>query len=189
MLAALPTGRVWPREPDAVLPRVMEALGPTYGRMTARALGLLRDAPAGTLDEMLPDWEATLGLPDPCAGDAPSLPQRRASVRAAIAAQGGQSAPYFVAILAALGRTGTVTNFAPARAGLLAAGEPLYGPEWSHAWLVTLDAAPSDGDAATDAVVRCVLDRLAPAHTALLFRSPENFNPAEFGADFQGGSS
>ncbi len=168
MLALLPSGPVWPRETDAILPRVIAGLAPTYERMSARAGTLLLDAPVGTLDELLPEWEATLGLPDPCAGPAPSLAQRRASVAAAISAQGGQSATYVLSLLRALGRSGTVTSFAPARSGLLGAGEPLYGPAWAHAWEVAVDVAASPDAAASDAVVECVLRRMMPAHTVLI---------------------
>lgn len=172
MLALLPSGPVWPRETDAVLPRVIAGLAPTYERMSARAGALLLDAPVGTLDELLPEWEATLGLPDPCAGPAPNLAQRRASVAAAISAQGGQSATYVLSLLRALGRSGTVTSFAPARSGLLGAGEPLYGPAWAHAWQVTVNLATFPDDAASDAVVECVLRRMMPAHTVLIVVFP-----------------
>jgi len=167
MLALLPSGPVWPREPGAVLPQVIAGLAPTYERMSARAAALLLDAPVGTLDELLTEWEATLGLPDPCAGGSPTVSQRRASAAAAIAARGGQSARYFLGVLTALGRTGTVQSFAPARAGLLAVGSPLYGPDWAFVWEATVDPAEV-ATAATDAVVECVLRRIAPAHTILI---------------------
>jgi len=64
--ALLPHGRVWPREPDAVQSRVAAGLAQTAARLHARANYLLRDAfPVAPL-ELLPEWEATLGLPDEC---------------------------------------------------------------------------------------------------------------------------
>ena len=167
-LALLPSGRVWPRDPDAVIPQVAARLALTCERLAASAAGLLQDSPAGTLDQMLPDWEASLGLPDPCAGVAPTLLQRRLSVAAQLAARGGQSAAYFESLVAALGRPCTVQCYAPARAGLLSVGDPLYGAEWAFAWLVTIGPPADPGNGADNAVVECVLRRFAPAHTVLI---------------------
>lgn len=64
--ALLPHGRVWPREPDAVQSRVAAGLAQTAARLHARANYLLRDAFPLTPLELLPEWEATLGLPDEC---------------------------------------------------------------------------------------------------------------------------
>lgn len=160
-MAHLPEGIVWPRELDAVLRQVTGAAGPTYERMTVRAVGLLADAPVGTLDERLPDWEATLGLPDPCAGPAPTLDARRQSVAAAIAARGGQSVPYFVHLAALLGVAITVEEFMPAQAEVSCADDPCCEPGWAHVWWA--------GMADYDARVECTLRRFAPAHTRLEF--------------------
>jgi uncharacterized protein YmfQ (DUF2313 family) len=179
--ALMPRGRVWPRDADATMTKALSGLTPIYERQNARSNQLLVDAfPPSTL-ELLIEWEETLGLPDPCAGLAPTVAQRRAQVVARLIAVGGQSAPYYIAYALALGYVITITNFAPARVGILRAGDPLRGPAWAHAWQVN---APLNtvqrmqvgtgraGDALaywSNAVLECALREVMPAHTVLIF--------------------
>lgn len=92
LLLLLPSGAAWPKEPDAVQPLIANALAGCYARMDRRAVELLIESPAGgSLIEMLPEWEATQGLPDPCIGQLPNLALRQAAVLARIRSVGGQS--------------------------------------------------------------------------------------------------
>ncbi len=181
VLELLPTGPIWPRDPDSLLYHVAYILGAPYARNVARANDLLVDAFPGTTDELLPEWESTLALPDPCAGPAPTLQQRRAQVVARLTDAGGCSIPYLVGYAATLGFEITITQFAPARAGTLRAGQPAYGSAWAFAWRVNASAATvtyfragqsTAGEplqAFGNAVLQCELERLAPAHTTVLF--------------------
>jgi uncharacterized protein YmfQ (DUF2313 family) len=54
--------------------QVLYGLAKSYERETARANNLLVDSFPLTTYELLPEWESSLGLPDPCAGVAPILP-------------------------------------------------------------------------------------------------------------------
>ncbi|WP_424140253.1 YmfQ family protein [Roseomonas chloroacetimidivorans] len=178
----MPRGRVWPHEEDAVQTRAIAALVPTYERLLARDNNLLTDAFPGTAYELLPEWEASLGLPDPCAGPSPSLQQRRAQVVARLTATGGQSVPYFIEVAAKLGYGISVKEYAPARVGLLRAGDRLYGAAWAHAWAIqapetTVTPFRAGQSAAGERlrtfgndVLECQLRSLAPAHTVLLFQ-------------------
>lgn len=181
LLALLPTGAVWPRRDSGTLTRSCTGITTLAGRLQARALALLVDAFPATAYELLPEWEATLGLPDACAGLAPTLQQRRAQVTARLTAQGGQSVPYLIAQAAALGYVVTVEEFAPARAGQFRAGQPLYAEAWAHALRVRAPAvtvtrfragqsqAGEPLAAWGNAALECSLGRLRPAHTVILF--------------------
>ena len=160
-MGLLPFGPVWPRETDAILPQVAAALTPTYETMTLRAAALLTEAPMYTLTELLPEWEATLGLPDPCAGPEPTIELRRQGVAAAIAARGGQSIPYFPAIALLLGSVITVEEFTPFQADVSGADDPDCEPAWAHVWWV--------GEHGSNPPMECTLRRYAPAHTLLEF--------------------
>ncbi|MCU4119288.1 YmfQ family protein [Variovorax sp. N23] len=177
----LPRGRVWPRDPDAIQTKTLAGLAPSFERQNARANQLLVDAfPASTF-ELLPEWESTLGLPDPCAGTSPTVAARRAQVVARLKAIGGQSVPYFIAYALALGYVITITEFAPARVGVLRAGDPLYGDDWAHAWQINAQLNTVQymqvgtgvaGDALaywSNAVLECQLREVMPAHTVLIF--------------------
>jgi uncharacterized protein YmfQ (DUF2313 family) len=175
----LPRGPVWPRDPDAIQTQALAALMPTYERQTARSNNLLVDAfPPSTL-ELLPEWEETLGLPDPCQGPSATIQQRRAQVVARFAARGGQSVAYFIQYALNLGFPITITQFAPSRFGQ-PFGLPFYGVAWAFAWQVNAalvnfhqfafgsDAFGEPFEYFGNAVLRCELERVQPAHTTLI---------------------
>ena len=178
----LPTGPIWPREPDAVLTQTILPLVKGYTRNAASALALLSDAFPLAPVQLLPEWQATLGLPDPCAGPAPSLAVAQQQVNARFIASGGQTAAYFIAVAAALGYPVTITQFAPFRAGSSRAGDPAMGSDWANTWQInaptfTIEYFRAGHGAAGDplaswgnTVLQCELQRIAPAHTILLFK-------------------
>lgn len=177
----MPRGRVWPRDPDAVQTRVLSGLAPSYARSTARANYLLTDAFPATTYELLPEWESTLGLPDPCAGVAPTIPLRQAQVLARFVGVGGPTIASLTAFAANLGYTITINQFVEARADGLHADDPCCDTAWSYAWQVnaplnTVTYAVADAMAADDplaswgnAVLECEMKAVMPAHTIPLF--------------------
>jgi len=181
MQALLPRGRVWPRDADAVQTQVLSGLAPCYERQTARANYLLIDSFPSTTYELLPEWESTLGLPDPCAGAAPTIPQRRSQVVARFTNIGGASIPYFIGFAASLGYTVTIQQFSQAHAGLLRAGMPCCGYDWNFAWKITaplnavvraVAGAMAAGDPLAswgNAVLECEFRAVMPAHTIPIF--------------------
>lgn len=177
--AHLPRGRVWPRDLDAQQTRILSGFTPVFERLNARANNLLVDAFPPTTYELLPEWEATLGLPDPCAGEAPTTQQRVAQVVARLTATGGQSIAYYTAVAAALGYAITITQFVPSRFGKNF-GTLFGGTAWAFAWQVnaptfTIAALQFGGSFGTpfaswgNNVLQCELQRFAPAHTTVLF--------------------
>lgn len=177
----MPRGRVWAREPGSTQDLVLGAFAPAFERSDERAVELLADAFPETTDELLPDWESTLGLPDPCAGPSPTLQQRRAQVGARFTNSGGQSANYFIDYAARLGFEVTITQYTPFRAGAQGCGSPLGGADWVHVWSINApetnvtpfrvgqSAAGEPLQAFGNAVLECELRAIAPAHTILTF--------------------
>ena len=180
MLRLLPKGRAWRSDAGSNLAAVLLALAPTYTRSTAAAAALLVDAFPETTLNLLPEWEASLGLPDPCLGPNPTLQQRQDGVRAKFAQRGGQSVAFFTAQAAAIGYPITVTQFAPFTVGQVV-GLPLYGVAWAFAWQVNAptfsvhyfevghDNVGEPLASWGNTTLQCELGRLAPAHTTLLF--------------------
>lgn len=180
--ALLPPGAAWPREPDAVLTRVLAAEATGLTRAHNRALDLLDEADPRTTVELLAEWERLCGLPDACtAGAALTLAERRAAVVGRLTARGGQSRRYFVGLAAATGYPGaTVTEFPAFRVGSPCTAA-LHGEAWRHVWRLNV---PDDGGlrrfttgtACTDAlrawgrpVLECAVRRVQPAHGLLRF--------------------
>jgi uncharacterized protein YmfQ (DUF2313 family) len=166
LLYALPFGVVWPKDTDTQQASVAGALSQTFARLDERTLELLDDSPAGgALVEMLPEWESTLGLPDPCAGTLPTLALRQSSVLARLRTSGGQSIPYFVSIAAALGIVVTISEFRPFCAGQTLPA-PVYSDAWAYVWRVN---APASTPSFARLALECTLGRVKPAHTLLQF--------------------
>ena len=178
--ALMPTGRVWPASPDAIQSQALAGFAPSFERSSDAAGGLLVDSFPATATNLLPEWEETLGLPDPCAGEAPTLQTRRQQVVAKLTALGGQSATYFIGLAATLGYTITIVNRCARRYRGTMGG--LYGGDpWSYTWEVhsplTSLSRRTYGQSAygepyatwQNTVLECVINEYAPAHTLVTF--------------------
>lgn len=179
--ALMPRGRVWNTDPDSIQTKVAAGLTVSYAAQTARSNNLLVDAFPATTYELLPEWEATLGLPDPCAGPGASTQIRRSQVVARLANSGGQSAAYYSGFAQRLGYGIFITNYAPFRCGQSTAGQALGDEGWFFTWainspintIVRFAAGQSSaGDPLAswgNEVLECEMRSLAPAHTILHF--------------------
>jgi uncharacterized protein YmfQ (DUF2313 family) len=179
--AHLPRGRVWPRDPDAAQTAVLSGFTPCFAALTTRANYLLVDAFPATPEELLPEWEATLGLPDPCAGEQPTIAARQAQVLARFTATGGQSPSYFIAYAEKLGFSVTITQYTPFRMGQQAMGSQLGSQDWAFTWAINAPyvseipfrmGQSAMGDALeswNNAVLECELNAIKAAHTVLRF--------------------
>ncbi|WP_429497008.1 YmfQ family protein [Robbsia andropogonis] len=183
--ALMPRGLAWPRDPAAVMARVIAGLAPTFARHTQANNNLLVDAFPSTAVQLLPEWETTLGLPDPCAGEAPTLQGRQLQVVARLTNSGGQSIPYFIAYAKALGYEVTATEFAPFRVNQSSVGDAVFSADWAYTWTINAPLESyslfrvnqsSVGEALAswgNSVLECELSTIAPAHTILHFTYSE----------------
>lgn len=162
--ALMPGGRVWPNDPDSVQSAVIFGLCGSFASLDVGALDLLVDSFPATSVDLLPEWESSLGLPDPCVGDGATTAQRQAQVVARLIAGGGQSAAYFTAFAAALGFTIEIVTYAPARAHIATAGSPACGPIWAFAWGVDVTANTSG---LAESVLLCELNTIKPAEATV----------------------
>lgn len=150
-------------------------------RVDNSTLTFLRELDPRTTVQALPDWERMLGLPDECTGPTPTIQERRNAVLAKLAGQGGQSARYYVAVAEALGYTITIEEPFPWRFDRDTFEEPLYDETWSFWWIVnsaefTIKSFTFDNSAFeepfrfwSNTQLECVLGKLKPAHTRILF--------------------
>ncbi|KAB8122564.1 DUF2313 domain-containing protein [Komagataeibacter medellinensis] len=120
---------------------------------------------------------------------------RTLQVMARLTDNGGASVPYYIAFAAALGYDITITEFAPARAGLLRAGDPVNSEAWAHTWRISAPGyTPVLFRAGTGAagdplmtwgntVLQCEITARKPAHTIVQFAQTD-VNPInDFGGD------
>lgn len=182
--ALLPRGPAWPREPEAVQTRFWTAIAQRLALLHQRARDLLeRESDPAQTTEMLADWERAFGLPDACTPANPDTNARRAALLARITAQGGQSRAYFIAVAAALGYAIEIEEFRPFRVDETGIESPLYDQDWIFTWAVHVSATTPVSEFqiefstiedplrswGTEPVLECMLNRLKPARTNLLF--------------------
>jgi uncharacterized protein YmfQ (DUF2313 family) len=185
LLDLLPRGVVWPREPDTTLMRFWSAVAIEPTRIQARDCDLLAESyPCGAV-ELLPDWEAAVGLPNECTeGVSWTTAERQALVCAWLGMQGGQSAAFYIWLADLFGYTITVIEHFPDVAGQAQAGCAHIGgcPFW---WEVidaggttmtppqagcTAAGEPPCGSGAS--ILECLITLFKPAHTTVTFRYP-----------------
>lgn len=187
MAQLLPRGAAWAFAPDGVFARLLLALAAEFARIDSRALDLIEEADPRTTLELLSDWERVAGLPDACTGAPDEVSERQAALHQKIAGLGGQNKAAFIEVAARLGYQVEIEEHHPARIGSRIGGR-LNGPDWAFAW--TMNIRPFDGylEERTFLAVaeigdrigvrlrgfgaldlECLIRRMAPAHTHVLF--------------------
>jgi uncharacterized protein YmfQ (DUF2313 family) len=176
----LPRGRVWHRGWGTLQAADLLTLMPTWARLHTRAGEVIAETfPCTVAAEMLPEWEATLGLPD-CEALG-TVQQRQAAVCAKFAMRGGQTMGYFIKLAAAHGYEIDIETYSAFRVDINTADQPLYDSAWDYAWKVTsaeetyvyFRADESHADeplvAWGNQQLECLISKYAPAHTIPIF--------------------
>jgi len=179
----LPRGPAWGKG-DSLL----EGLAASLARVHQRGDELMQEIDPRSTTELIDRYEANTGLPDSCAPPGvQTLAQRRQRLDAKINLAGGINEAFYLAQLAALGYPdATITRFykSPFRCTSTCT-ESLYTEEWRYYWQVNMPAATkvtgmtcasSCNDSLRtwgDTVVECVMQKLCPSHTYVIFRYPE----------------
>lgn len=178
----LPRGRAWSDDPEGVLARVLEGVAGAYTAVDGAAQFLLFDAFPANAVTLLPEWEATLGLPDPCQGPNPSLVARQKQVVARFVGVAGVSRNDLITYAANLGFAITLETFTPFRMGVGGMGDPLYVEADAHTLAIHapdttvtpfMMGVSGMGDPFTsfgNDVLECEMSALAQAHTTVIFR-------------------
>ena len=130
--------------------------------------------------EWVEDYERVYGLPDTCALPGRTYQERLAALAIAVMERRGISRAYFIRLAALIGYAIAITEYKPFTAGSRA-GDPLSNDNWKFAWCVQAPAVTlrrfaagrsCAGEALAewgDAYLECVMRRLKPAHTQVLF--------------------
>lgn len=177
--ALLPLGRIWPRDAEAVLTKLLASWAMELARVDVRADDLLDEVDPTTTLELLSDFERVCGLPGICSSGEDTVEQRRGEVLAKLTSRGGQTPAYFIELAAQLGYETEIEEFRPFRVGG-AAGDRAYGTSWAHAWRVNgpletfgfFTAGSFAGErlaAWGNEKLECYVGGKSPVHTTLLF--------------------
>lgn len=121
-LQLMPRGRAWTRSLTSVLYLLGLALAEEFARIHLRAEKLVLEALPNTTDELLPEWEAFAGLPDPCNPLVQSRRERLQALHARLTDIGGASPERYLRLASALGYDITIKKFRPFEFGRSAFG-------------------------------------------------------------------
>ncbi|MGN8030872.1 YmfQ family protein [Pseudomonas sp. 22189] len=175
----LPAGPAWDPERVPEIDAVLTGVSAEFARLDARAVDLLNEVDPGGVSELVPDWEAVMGLPDACLGLNPAFEDRRLAVRRRLVEVGGQSRAFFIEIAVGLGYSNpTITERRAPRFGQSRFGAANFGT-WSAQFMWILNTGPrlklgrrfgasfwgSRFGSNSSGALECVIHRAAPAHT------------------------
>lgn len=182
-LALAPQGEAWTRDPRSNWARLLAGMATWRARTDVRAGELLIEADPRTAGELLDLWEEAAGLPDSCLPAVTSATERRAILVSRLVGSGGATPAQIRAVAEALGVPVTVheregTGFA---CGVNRCGDPVGDGIESLVWEVRGPATAVRGFACGtgrcgdpiqttgNQLLECVVRRLTPAHTGVLF--------------------
>jgi uncharacterized protein YmfQ (DUF2313 family) len=177
----LPSGPAWDPELVPEIDLVLSGVSVEFSRLDARAADLLNEMDATGVSELVPDWEAIMGLPDTCLGPNPAFEDRRLAVRRRLVAVGGQSRAYFLEIAVSQGYpNATITEHRAPRMGRSRFGAAYFGT-WHAQFMWTLNTGGRQRQGRRFGVsywgerfganpgnaLECLIRRPAPAHTVV----------------------
>lgn len=159
----LPRGRAWPRDEGGEQAAFWDAIGEIYAQQDSDSVQMLADFFPATATQGLPEWNAALGIPDPCLGAPATQAINQQWIVVKLIASGGQSIAYFTQLAAAIGYQISITEF---NATNQTTGEPagfIVNPDdWAHTWRVNVLNA---GSATSFPQLECIFNSIKPAHT------------------------
>jgi uncharacterized protein YmfQ (DUF2313 family) len=179
-LNLLPQGRLWDKEPGSPMYQAIASLILTISRLSDSASNLLTDSFIGTTDFLLPEWQASLGLPDECQPANATFIQQRNQAIARFIGVGGQSVSFIIQYAATLGFDISVTEYTNFHVGSSKAGSKLGNLAFS--WLITAPAELVDyfkvGSSKVceklvsldSDVLVCEISAIQPAHSLVYYQ-------------------
>ncbi|WP_114152653.1 YmfQ family protein [Chromobacterium haemolyticum] len=180
LAALLPPGLALKAEEGSELATLLASLAARLADADARAQLLLQESDPRRAVALLPEWEASLGLPDACTVGEQTLLARQQAVVAKLTDTGGARVPRFLQLAERLGYPGaTITRFRYHHCEM-SCEEPLQDIGWRHTWALNLPAGTRVVEATTesgteeplrtwgDTMIECVIRREAPAVSTVL---------------------
>lgn len=165
----MPRGRAWSREPTSDLHKLVESISPRYQRAENNSQKLLNEMRPEATQQLLPEWEEYLGLPE-CGSTAQSFELRRCAVVEKDHRKGGLQTWQIEQLAAALGFTVKVYEKWPHNV-LRGVDYPLYSASTQFVLQVDVYGIPEERFTVLDnvltplrgnapLVLECVLNRL-----------------------------
>lgn len=184
MLAALlPRGPAWDAD-DLILTGLVPSLASVHSRGDV----LMLETDPRSVTELIDRYEAISKLPDSCApAGVQTLQQRRQRLDAKLNLAGGINEAFYLGQLEALGYTGvTITRYNKSQFTCTSScTDSLFSDDWRYYWQVNMPTSTQTTPMTAisnctdslrtwgDTIAECVLEKLAPSHTYVIFRYTE----------------
>jgi uncharacterized protein YmfQ (DUF2313 family) len=191
----LPRGLAWRLQDGSILMALLRGLAKVMHKVASRAWRIVtKEQFPGAVEEMYPDWETELGLPDPCRPGRQNVEQRAYDILYKYNLTGGQTKAYFIGIAKFLGFDVEIEEFKAFRVGENTCGQAIQDDNWYFVWRVLwLNARISVFRVGIDTCgtalrswilnheLECLLGRYKPAHTHVIvaYKDLENPEPYE----------
>ncbi len=111
VLALLPQGHAWSRDPDTELANLCEAVGEEFRRIELRVDALIEESDPRTVYELIDEWEKDWGLPGHCYVPQTLQERRNVLVNKMVSVE-DQSRQTYIDRAAQIGYTITITEYA-----------------------------------------------------------------------------
>ena len=195
----LPPGQAWNIEEDSDLVALQKSAAEELARLDGDVWRLLDELNPSTTSEALSDWERVVGLPDECTALGTAFSERISAVLLKLKRPVGQNAGYYEMLASTLGYASPkVEEFRPFRAGsranqriyqspggILSLPSGGYAQSGYHGWLYAWRLRVNRGAVVNfrssqslsgerlatwgDRLLECIIRRLKPAHTLVIF--------------------
>lgn len=179
----MPKGLAWNYEKDSELSKLINGFSIEPSRVECEGFRLIQEAFPDTTNELLPEWESVLGLPDECTAEQLTFEERRIQVVQKLTRLGGQNAAFYIGLADLFGFPGSkVFDLFPSVSGRLRSGDRLNAhPDFRFTW--EFNSPPStikecrsgacrSGDrlrAFGNETLQCTIEKLKPAQTFVIF--------------------
>lgn len=186
----LPRGPAWSSHD-----KLLEGLAPAFAAVQERANDLIKESDPRQTVELIERWEACCGLPDSCSvPGTETLSQRQQRLNAKVNAVGGITEDFYLEVLADLGYPdATITTFSGNNFLCTSpCTNSLYSDDWNFYWQVNFTDTTNISEMTCasqcteslriwgDPIAECVIDKLCPSHTIVLFSYPPEVTGASY---------
>ncbi|MFT4271272.1 MAG: YmfQ family protein [Pantoea sp.] len=177
--ALLPRGPAWDSDDPLLL-----GFAPSLERVHSRADALMLEIDPRSVTELIDRYESISGLPDSCTPTGTqTIAQRRKRLDAKLNLAGGINEAFYREQLDALGYTdATITRYPKSIFTCNSkCTDSLFTDEWRYYWRVNIPTSAQISSMTCtgnctdsirvwgDTVVECVISKLAPSHTYVIF--------------------
>lgn len=179
----MPDGKVWENKynPDSNFGKLVLGLACEYFRLSVLINDVLSEANINTTNQLIKEWQVSVGIPDECIGEGGTLEEQRRNVILKLTNYGGiQTAQDFIDLAAIFGFTANVSD--AREHGVFPLRFPIRFFDSRktavHTILVDLEERrsvfplefPIEFTSGVSGIIECLFRQLAPANCQLLFR-------------------